>query len=171
MTKTVTTTTETTDATAVTATTETTPANQPPAEPPAEPTAELRALAPLVGTWKVTGGVEGTVRYEWLAGGFFLVQHVDLVQFGEPVTGMEVIGNLRPYGEPTGADVASRYYDSQGNTLDYVYELTGDQLTIWAGAKGSPAYFRGTFTADGTTMTGDWVYPGGGGYTSTMTRI
>ncbi|WP_254392543.1 hypothetical protein [Streptomyces buecherae] len=167
MSKTVTTTTETTDATAVTATTETTHADQ----PPAEPTAELRALAPLVGTWKVTGGVAGTVRYEWLTGGFFLVQHVDLVQFGEPVTGMEVIGNLRPYGEPTGADVASRYYDSRGNTFDYVYELTGDQLTIWAGAKGSPAYFRGTFTADGTTMTGDWVYPGGGGYTSTMTRI
>ncbi|MFE6774963.1 hypothetical protein [Streptomyces sp. NPDC057702] len=143
----------------------------PTSQPSARPTAALRALAPLVGTWKVTGGAEGTVRYAWLPGGFFLVQHVDLTQFGEPVTGMEVIGNLRPFGEPTSPDVASRYYDSRGNTFDYVYELAGDELTIWAGVRGGPAYFRGTFTADGTSMTGEWVYPGGGGYASTMTRI
>ncbi|MEU0523813.1 hypothetical protein [Streptomyces niveus] len=135
------------------------------------PSAELRALDRLVGTWAVTGGAEGTVRYEWMPGRFFLIQHVQLTQFGEPVTGMELIGNLRPFGEPAGADVMSRYYDSNGNTFDYVYELTGDKLTIWAGAKGSPAYYEGTFSADGTTATGDWVYPGGGGYTSTMMRI
>ncbi|WP_063130597.1 hypothetical protein [Nocardia fusca] len=136
-----------------------------------QPTPELQALNRLVGTWKVSGGAEGTVRYEWMPGRFFLLQHIDLTQHGEPVTGMEVIGNLRPFGEPTGPDVTSRYYDSVGNTFDYVYELIGDILTIWAGAKGSPAYYRGTFDADGTTVTGGWVYPGGGGYTSTMTRI
>lgn len=135
------------------------------------PSAGLKALDRLVGTWAVTGGAEGTVRYEWMPGGFFLIQHVELTQFGEPVSGMELIGNLRPFGEPAGTDVVSRYYDSNGNTFDYVYELTGDKLTIWAGAKGSPAYYEGTFSSDGTTATGDWVYPGGGGYTSTMTRI
>ncbi|AQU66103.1 hypothetical protein [Streptomyces niveus] len=135
------------------------------------PSTELRALDRLVGTWAVSGGAEGTVRYEWMPGRFFLIQHVQLTQSGEPVTGMELIGNLRPFGEPASADVVSRYYDSNGNTFDYVYELTGDKLTIWAGAKGSPAYYEGTFSADGTTATGDWVYPGGGGYTSTMTRI
>ncbi|GAA3630556.1 hypothetical protein GCM10022267_16670 [Lentzea roselyniae] len=136
-----------------------------------QPSADVRALDRLVGTWKVTGGAEGTVRYEWMPGRFFLLQHVELTQFGQPVTGMEVIGNLRPFGEPAGADVASRFYDSMGNTLDYVYELTGDTLTIWGGAKGGPAYYRGTSSADGTTVTGEWVYPGGGGYPSTMTRI
>ncbi|CAM5589458.1 hypothetical protein AB0H45_08210 [Streptomyces atroolivaceus] len=136
-----------------------------------EPSAELKALDRLVGTWAVTGGAEGTVRYEWMPGRFFLSQHVELTQFGEPVNGLELIGNLRPFGEPAGADVVSRYYDSNGNTFDYVYELNGDKLTIWAGAKGSPAYYAGTFSSDGATMTGDWVYPGGGGYTSTMTRI
>ncbi|MEU7003177.1 hypothetical protein [Nonomuraea sp. NPDC046570] len=134
------------------------------------PSTELKTLDRLVGTWTVTGGAEGTVRYEWMPGGFFLLQHVELSQFGQPVTGMEVIGNLRPYGEPVGADVVSRFYDSEGNTLDYVYELTGDTLTIWAGAKGSPAYYQGRFSADDTAVTGDWVYPGGGGYASTMTR-
>ena len=136
-----------------------------------QPSAEVRALDRLVGTWKVTGGAEGTVRYEWMPGRYFLLQHVDLTQFGEPVTGIEVIGKLRPFGEPAGEDVMSRYYDSLGNTLDYVYELTGDKLTIWGGAKGSPAYFEGTFSPDGNALTGEWVYPGGGGYRSAMTRI
>lgn len=136
-----------------------------------QPSPELKALDRLVGTWQVTGGAEGTVRYEWMPGRFFLIQHVELTQFGEPVTGMEIIGNLRPFGEPTGADVVSRYYDSAGNTFDYVYELEGDTLTIWAGAKGGPAYYKGTFSADNTTLAGEWVYPGGGGYASTSTRI
>ncbi|MFE9725119.1 hypothetical protein ACFYQ5_16355 [Streptomyces sp. NPDC005794] len=136
-----------------------------------QPSAELKALDRLIGTWTVTGGAEGTVRYEWMPGRFFLSQHVELTQSGERVSGLELIGNLRPFGEPAGADVVSRFYDSTGNTLDYVYELTGDTLVIWAGAKGSPAHFEGTFSADDATMTGDWVYPGGGGYTSTMTRV
>ena len=61
-----------------------------------------------------------------------------------------------------GEDVVSRFYDSLGNTLDYAYELAGDRLTIWAGAKGGPAYFEGLFDADGDSVVGEWVYPGGG---------
>lgn len=136
----------------------------------APPSAALTALDRLVGTWTVTGGAEGEVTYEWMAGGYFLLQHVRLTQFGQEITGLEVIGNLHPFGEPVGQDVVSRFYDSLGNTLDYVYELEGDTLTIWGGAKGSPAYFRGTFDADDRTLVGEWVYPGGGGYPSTMTR-
>ncbi|GAA3171016.1 MULTISPECIES: hypothetical protein [Nonomuraea] len=135
-----------------------------------QPTPAMKALDRLVGTWTITGGAEGTVRYEWMPGGFFLLQHVELTQYGQQVTGMEVIGHPRPFGEPAGEDVVSRFYDAEGNTLDYVYELTGDKLTIWGGAKGGPAYFEGTFSADDTTLTGEWVYPGGGGYASTMTR-
>lgn len=135
-----------------------------------EPSLEVRALDRLVGTWTVTGGAEGTVRYEWMQGGHFLLQHVELTQFGQPITGLEVIGHLHPFGEPAGADVVSRFYDSAGNTLDYVYELVGDTLTIWGGAKGSPAYFQGSFSADDRVVDGAWVYPGDGGYPSTMTR-
>lgn len=67
------------------------------------------------------------------------------------------------------ADPAETHYDSQGNTLDYVYEVEGDTLTIWGGEKGSPADFRGTFSADGNVNDDEWVYTGGGGYQSTMT--
>jgi hypothetical protein len=44
-----------------------------------------------------------------------------------------------------------------------VYELEGDTLTIWGGEKGSPAYYQGRFSQDGNTISGAWMYPGGGG--------
>ena len=137
----------------------------------APPSAGLRALERLVGTWRVTGGAEGEVTYEWMKGGYFLLQRVRLDQFGQEITGLEVIGNLHPFGEPVGEDVVSRFYDSLGNTLDYVYDITGDTLTIWAGVKGSPAYFEGIFDAADRVVVGEWVYPDGGGYPSTMTRL
>lgn len=126
----------------------------------------------LVGTWEVSGGTSGTIRYEWLEGGFFLLQHVDLVQGDFHTKGLEVIGNERPFGatEPS-KDVKSRFYDNYGNTFDYVYEIEGDTLTIWGGERGSPAYFKATFSEDGNTLSGDWVYPGGGGYSMTARRI
>ena len=142
-----------------------------PAPQPPTPNPDLQRLDRLVGTWKVTGGTQGTITYEWMEGGFFLIQHVDLEQYGQQVKGIEIIGHLRPFGEPPSVEIWSRYYDTLGNTLDYVYELEGDTLTIWAGGKGSPAYYKGTLSADGTTCTGAWVYPGGGGYESTMTRV
>jgi hypothetical protein len=68
-------------------------------------------------------------------------------------------------------DIKSRYYGSDGSTLEYVCELDGDTLTIWFGEKGSPAYYKGSFSDDGNTLTGAWVYPGGGGYSTTTTRV
>ncbi|MCI0385326.1 hypothetical protein [Streptomyces sp. CNQ085] len=130
-----------------------------------------RALDRLTGSWRVTGGAEGTIVYRWMEGGFFLLREVELEQYGQRVTGLEVIGREKPFGaEEPGEDIRSRFHDSQGNTFDYVYEIDGDTQTIWAGEKGSPAYSRGTFDASGDTLAGAWVYPGGGGYDSVMTR-
>jgi hypothetical protein len=47
-----------------------------------EPSDAMVALDRLVGTWTVTGGAEGTVRYEWMPGRFLLLQYVDLTQYG-----------------------------------------------------------------------------------------
>jgi hypothetical protein len=135
-----------------------------------EPSAELRELGErLIGRWRVSGGAEGEVDYEWLDGGYFLVQRVELRQHGMQVRGIEIIGNERPFGSPPNAELRSRFYDNHGNTLDYVYELEDDRLTIWGGVKGSPAYYQGTF--DDGQLSGAWVYPGGGGYESTAERI
>ena len=125
----------------------------------------------LVSTWEISGGAQGRATYEWMEGGFFLIQRVDLEQHGQRIKGIEIIGHERPFGEEPGEEVKSRFYDNMGNTLDYVYELEGDTLTIWGGERGSPAYYRGSFSEDGKTLSGAWHYPGGGGYEATSTRI
>ena len=61
------------------------------------------------------------------------------------------------------ARTSGRYYGfSEGETLDYTYEIKDDTLTIWMGERNSPAYYEGTFSEDGNTLTGAWHYPGGG---------
>lgn len=131
---------------------------------------ELKELDRLVGDWEVSGGATGTTTYEWMDGGYFLLQRGLLEQHGHQVRFTEIIGREHKFGEEPGTDLISRVYDAEGNTLDYVYELEGDVLTIWGGFKGAPAYFRGTFSADGDRLDGNWVYPGGGGYQATMVR-
>jgi hypothetical protein len=135
------------------------------------PNPDLKDLDRMVGTWEVSGGAQGRVTYEWMEGGFFLMQHVDLEQYGTRMKGIEIIGHEQPFGAAPGEEIRSRYYDSLGNTLDYVYELQGDTLMIWGGEKGSPAYYKGKFSEDDRTVVGEWVYPEGGGYASTMTRV
>lgn len=138
---------------------------------PAEPDPTLKRLDRLVGTWKVSGEARGQVTFEWMEGGFFLIQRVDLEQYGQSNKGIEIIGRERAFGatEPS-EDIKSRYYDIHGNTFDYVYELEGETLTIWGGEKGSPAYYKGTFSGDRNTISGRWEWPGGG-YEATMTRV
>jgi hypothetical protein len=139
---------------------------------PPQPSPDLKKLDRLVGTWEMSGDVRGTVTYEWMEGGFFLIQSVDLGQEdGQRITGLELIGHERPFGAEPSEEIKSRFYSNTGDTIDYVYELEGDTLTIWAGQRGSPAYYRGAFSDDGNTLTGAWHYPGGGGYEATATRV
>jgi hypothetical protein len=138
---------------------------------PEQPHPDLKSLEKLVGTWELSGDTSGRITYEWMEGGFFLLQHMDFDHSGHRVKGLEVIGHLKPFGEEPSRDIKSRVYSSEGDSLDYVYELTGNTLMTWAGEKGSPAYYKGTFSEDGNVCTGAWVYPGGGGYNTTMTRV
>lgn len=137
----------------------------------AKPNPDLKSLERLIGKWKVTGDAQGEISYEWMEGGFFMLQRFDLLHAGRRNKGIEIIGHLHPlFGEPS-KDIRTRVYSQlDGLTLDYVYELEGNTLTIWGGEKGSPAYFKGTFSKDGNTLTGSWVYPGGG-YSTTSTRV
>lgn len=52
------------------------------------PNPQIKSLDQLVGTWNVSGSdIAGTTRYEWLEGGFFLVQHFDFIHSGRKVRG------------------------------------------------------------------------------------
>jgi hypothetical protein len=149
--------------------------NDGPQTSPAAPKPDLKSLDRLVGTWAVSGEAQGEVRYEWAEGGFFLFQHFDLMHGGRRIKGIEVIGHRPKYflrvGEKESTDTRSRAYSYlEGLTHDHIYELEGDTLTIWRGEKGSPAHYKGTFSKDGNTLTGAWVYPGGG-YKTTATRV
>jgi hypothetical protein len=68
------------------------------AQRPPEPDPDLKSLNKLVGTWEVSGGAQGMVAFEWMEGGFFLIQHVDLEQYGQKIKGIEIIGHEKPFG-------------------------------------------------------------------------
>ena len=139
----------------------------------AQPYPGLKRLNKLVGTWNVSGpDIKGQVTFEWMEGGFFLMQHVHFNHGGREITGIEIIGYDLPFGaEAPSADIKSHWFGNSGETFEYTYEVDDETLTIWGGAKGSPAYYRGIFNHDGSANAGAWVYPGGGGYRSTMTRV
>ena len=43
-----------------------------------KPNPDMKSLERLVGTWKQSGGISGEITYQWMEGGFFLIQRVDL---------------------------------------------------------------------------------------------
>jgi hypothetical protein len=133
---------------------------------PTEPYAQLRTLDRLVGQWEATGPfLQGVMTYEWMEGGFFLIQHVDAEARGRQIKGTEYIG----FDEDT-QTLRSHYMDIHGANFTYTWEIDGATIKIWFGEKGSDNYFEGRFSEDGDSYTGAWQWPGGG-YTATLTRV
>jgi hypothetical protein len=83
-----------------------------------QPSLDLRSLHRRVGSWELSGDVRGRVTYEWIEGGFFLLQHINLEQEG---TGLEIIEHERGFGAEPSEEIKSRFYSNTGDTLDYVY--------------------------------------------------
>lgn len=133
---------------------------------PAQPYSALQTLKRLIGKWEVTGSfIEGVVQFEWMDGGYFLIQHVSLKRGDHSIKGTEYIG----YDEDT-QTLRSHYMDNNGSNFTYTWELIGDTIETWFGDKNSDNWFEGTFSGDGNSYTGKWQWPGGG-YEATMTRV
>lgn len=138
---------------------------------PSVPNPDLKNLEGLIGTWRVSGGLQGTNTFEWTEGGFFLIQRFDFERDGHPIRGIEIIGHEQQFGAEPSAEIKTRVYSfTDGLTLDYVYEMNNDELTIWMEKKGSSGYMKGKFSDDGDSLNIEWTYPGGG-YKATAVRI
>jgi hypothetical protein len=133
--------------------------------PPA-PHPQLRQLERLVGRWEVGGSyLQGLLDYDWLEGGFFLIQRVDCRTPDRQIRGVEYIG----FDEDT-QTLRSHYMDIHGANFTYTWELEGDTLRIWFGERGSDNCFEGRFSDDGCSCSGAWRWPGGG-YAATLKRV
>lgn len=134
---------------------------------PSKPNPKLTELAErLVGKWRVKGPeIDGTVEFELMEGGFFLIQHIDFTQGGK-IKGIEYIG----YDAETDT-LRSHFMDINGSNFTYTWKLDGKKLRINFGDADSDMYFEATFNEDNTQYSGAWHYPDGGGYEATLTRI
>jgi hypothetical protein len=138
-----------------------------------KPSHETQRLGALVGRWRSEGhviadppvAITGTDIYEWLAGGFFLVHHVDVVVGDQKVQALEIIGEY----DPASDSFACRAYDNEGSVTlmrakvndDGVWRFTGGGDVAQAALPDSaatPGAVRSTLTvgADGDTMTALW---------------
>ena len=57
---------------------------------------------------------------------------------------------------------ALTYMFNSGLALDYVYEMTGPDRTIWFRHEGSDNRMHGRVSPDGRHMKAAWQWPGGG---------
>jgi hypothetical protein len=97
------------------------------------PSPELQRLGALVGRWRSQGhivgevpvSITGTDVYAWLAGGFFLVHHVDVMIGQQQVQALELIGEYDP---PTDSYTA-RAYDNLGNVT--IMRARVDDQGVW----------------------------------------
>ena len=140
-----------------------------------EPHPRLRDLDVLEGTWRLEGHdldgsapFTGTMTRRWLPGGHFLVQ--EMAVDGQDHAGAEYIGWDHAQGT-----LRSMYFSAEGPgpfcsfALEYLWQIEGDDLTIWHGYRDSPASFHGTIDRDAGVVAGRWEWPGGG-YVATATR-
>lgn len=123
----------------------------------------IQKFEKLIGKWKLSGDAQGQIEYRWLEGGFFLMQDVDIEYGGKRIRGIELIGHFKGVEEQPSKEVWSRFYSFlDGLTLNYVYDFSDNTLTIWFVEKDSNNFYKGIYSEDGNSFTGEWKWPGGG---------
>jgi hypothetical protein len=133
------------------------------AQPAQMPTPDpaLKRLDRLVGTWSMKGrlvgseeeNIVGQTTFQWLEGGFFLQQDVEL-----DFAGLTQVKSREMIGYDPGAEAfASQVYSNQSPVpLPYEWDLRGDLLTISVSHGPLDASFEGRFSEDGKSFSGGW---------------
>jgi hypothetical protein len=116
-------------------------------------------LDAFIGEWTIEASFEGapagTVEFDWMPGGQFLVQRWEVPHPAAP-DGLAVIG----YDEGRGTYL-QHYFDSRGVARVYEMSLEGSTWTLSrTEADFAPLDFAqrwvGTFSDDGRTIEGSW---------------
>src|SRR5687768_16109868 len=120
-------------------------------------------LEPFVGEWEMavvfpgheeTSG--GTLTFEWMPGGQFLIQRWEIPEVPEAPDGIAIIGD-----DPAGEGYLQHYFDTRG--VARVYEM-GIEDRLWTLRREKPDFSpfdfaqrgEGRFSDDGKTIDGRW---------------
>jgi Protein of unknown function (DUF1579) len=130
------------------------------AMPMPEPDPALKRLDKFIGTWEFKGrtldsdqdNVFGTTTFEWLPGGFFLLQRINLDFIGMGIEGLELIG----YDTETKTFPSTVYSNLSPTPMPYKWEVDHDTLTISVSYGPLDATFKGKFSEDGESYSGGW---------------
>jgi hypothetical protein len=129
--------------------------------PELSPAPELRQFDRFIGSWKLSGNlvgsdketIKGEATYEWLPGGFFLQQHVQLDFAGfAQIDSYEMIS----YDTKTGTFPSMVYSNMSPEPLPYRWRIDGDTVTITVTYAPLDATYTGRWSDDGTTFSGGW---------------
>jgi hypothetical protein len=135
-----------------------------PGDIPAERPAALSRLDALVGEWEMealfvagyfgpgsppVSDRGGRTTFEWLEGGFFLIQHFTVDNPAAP-SGLAIIGSVEA------ETFSQHYYDSRGVARSYQMSLDGGVWKLWREAPGFWQRYTGMFSDDGRTIKGAW---------------
>ena len=122
--------------------------------PPPRPNPAMKRLEPLIGTWDISGHancdegeIYGRTHFEWIVGGFFLVQRFWMNFLGQKLQGIEVIG----YDTST-KTFKSTVFSNNGINGPYYWDVQENIVSHWT----EDSHFRGVLNDEGTTLTGGW---------------
>ena len=126
-----------------------------------KPDPALKRLDVFVGSWTIKGrtldskedNIVGKTTFEWLPGGFFLQQRIELDFAGMiKIHSLELIG----YDSETKAFSSSVYSNLSPVPLPYKWDLQDDTLTISVSYGPMDATFKGKLSKDGESFSGGW---------------
>jgi hypothetical protein len=125
-------------------------------EQPTRPAPELKSLEVLIGKWKndiefksdPENGGTGAVTYEWMEGGFFIVERFEQTFKKEGAhKGLSIIGY-----DNESQTCLSHFFDNHGNLRTYKLSIRDTVFTV----TGEWERYKGKISEDGDTITGTW---------------
>ncbi len=119
---------------------------------------ELKPLEMFVGSWHTEGKmkgeaggrdvtIKGTDIYEWVSGGHFLLHRVNVLIGSQRVETTELIGY-----DSASKTYAMHYFDSEGKVGYMSASVTNGKWVF----QGESLRFAGSFSADGSKLSGKW---------------